>query len=165
MLLKPLSRARADGDHIHAVIKGTGVNHSGRTSGFTVPSPAGQAELIRHSLASSGIDPATVGYVEAHGTGTSLGDPIEIEGLGRGFGDRAPAHCPIGSVKSNIGHLESAAGIAALTKVLLQLKHRTLVPSLHAGTLNPQIDFDGSPFRVQRTTTDWPVPDGTPVGP
>ncbi|MFE7390176.1 SDR family NAD(P)-dependent oxidoreductase [Streptomyces sp. NPDC057582] len=162
VLLKPLSRARADGDHIHAVIKGTGVNHSGRTSGFTVPSPAGQAELIRHSLASSGIDPATVGYVEAHGTGTSLGDPIEIEGLGRGFGDRAPARCPIGSVKSNIGHLESAAGIAALTKVLLQLKHRTLVPSLHAGTLNPQIDFDRSPFRVQRTTTDWAVPDGTP---
>ncbi|MCE4949050.1 hypothetical protein LVX13_39080, partial [Streptomyces albulus] len=107
------------------------------------------------------MEPGSVSYVEAHGTGTSLGDPIEITGLRRAFGGAegvgAEGACAIGSVKSNIGHLESAAGIAGLTKVLLQLKHGRLVPSLHAGELNPQIDFAASGFRVQRESGEWPV--------
>ncbi|MYW44396.1 polyketide synthase, partial [Streptomyces sp. SID161] len=111
VLLKPLRRARADGDHVHGVIRATVVNHTGQTSGFTVPSPAAQGELIRQAFARARWDPATVGYVEAHGTGTSLGDPIEVEGLRRAFADAGlpPGAVALGSVKSNIGHLESAA--------------------------------------------------------
>ena len=162
VVLKALDRAVADGDHIYAVIKGSAVNSGGRTTGFTVPSPAAQADLIRTGLADAGVDARSVSYVEAHGTGTSLGDPIEISALSKAFGETES--CAIGSVKSNIGHLESAAGIAALTKVLLQLKHRKLVPSLHSGTLNPFIDFEHSPFTVQQEVADWarPVIDGTP---
>ena len=131
MLLKALPRAVADGDHIYAVIKGSYLNHTGRTSGFTVPSPDSQANLIRGAMARSSVAPETISYIEAHGTGTSLGDPIEIDGLKRAFAESSvPLHsCALGSVKSNIGHLESAAGIAGLTKVLLQMKYRTLVPS------------------------------------
>ncbi|MYW14877.1 SDR family NAD(P)-dependent oxidoreductase, partial [Streptomyces sp. SID2955] len=161
VLLKPLRRARADGDHVHGVIRATVVNHTGQTSGFTVPSPAAQGELIRQAFARARWDPATVGYVEAHGTGTSLGDPIEVEGLRRAFADAGlpPGAVALGSVKSNIGHLESAAGIAGLTKVLLQLRHRELVPSLHAERTNPHIDFDDSPFRVQRERRAWTTGD------
>ncbi|NEC22279.1 beta-ketoacyl synthase N-terminal-like domain-containing protein, partial [Streptomyces parvus] len=128
VVLKPLARARADGDHIHGVIRATVLNHTGRTSGFTVPSPAAQGELIRAALDRAGWDPATVGCVEAHGTGTALGDPIEVEGLRQAFADgrAAEGSVALGSVKSNIGHLESAAGVAGLTKVLLQLRHGEL---------------------------------------
>ncbi|MEU9703552.1 SDR family NAD(P)-dependent oxidoreductase [Streptomyces sp. NPDC047981] len=159
VVLKPLDRARADGDHIHGVIRATVLNHTGRTSGFTVPSPAAQGELIRAALDRAGWDPATVGCVEAHGTGTALGDPIEVEGLRKAFGDgrAAEGSVALGSVKSNIGHLESAAGIAGLTKVLLQLRHGELVPSLHADRPNPHIDLTGSPFRIQRTRSPWPA--------
>jgi acyl transferase domain-containing protein len=164
VLLKPLSRALADGDHVHAVIRGSRLNHSGRPSGFTLPSPTAQAELICSAVQSAGVDPGTIGYVEAHGTGTSLGDPIELRALRRAFEDLpgSPAGCAIGSVKSNIGHLESAAGIAALTKVVpqLQLRHGTLAPSLHAETLNPELDLEGSTFSVQRSTEPWPQPVG-----
>ncbi|WP_198520502.1 SDR family NAD(P)-dependent oxidoreductase [Kitasatospora sp. CB02891] len=161
VVLKPLSRALADGDFVYAVIRGSSLNHSGRTSGFTVPSPAAQAALIRDAVDGSGLDPATIGCIEAHGTGTSLGDPIEIEGLRSAFADAglAPGSCAVGSVKSAIGHLESAAGIAAVTKVLLQMKHRRLAPSLHAERLNPHIDFSDTPFHVQRTAEPWtPAP-------
>ncbi|THA24095.1 SDR family NAD(P)-dependent oxidoreductase [Streptomyces sp. RKND-216] len=161
VVLKPLSRALADGDTVHAVIRGSFLNHAGRTSGYTVPSPSAQASLIRRAVDRSSLDPATIGYIEAHGTGTSLGDPIEIEGLRSAFADvdLLPGSCAIGSVKSAIGHLESAAGIAAVTKVLLQMKHRRLAPSLHAERLNPHIDFASSPFRVQREAADWlPAP-------
>ncbi|MBB5953773.1 acyl transferase domain-containing protein/pimeloyl-ACP methyl ester carboxylesterase/nucleoside-diphosphate-sugar epimerase/SAM-dependent methyltransferase [Saccharothrix tamanrassetensis] len=154
LLLKPLSKAIADGDHVHGVIKATALNHTGRTAGATVPSPGSQAALIRRALAEAGWDPATVGYVEAHGTGTSLGDPIEVEGLRQAF-EGSTGTCAIGSVKSNIGHLEGAAGVAGLTKVLLQFRHRRLVPSLHADELNPHIDFAATPFRVQRTVEPW----------
>ncbi|MET9544856.1 SDR family NAD(P)-dependent oxidoreductase [Streptomyces sp. NPDC006627] len=162
VLLKPLAAAVRDGDHIYGVIRGHAVNHGGRTNGYTVPSPHAQADSVRRALAGAGLGPADIGYVEAHGTGTSLGDPIEIAGLAKVFGSARTAgrRWPIGSVKSNIGHLESAAGIAGLTKVLLQFKHRRLVPSLHADELNPNIDFGRAPFAVQRETADWPAPAG-----
>ncbi|MFE5581702.1 amino acid adenylation domain-containing protein [Kitasatospora sp. NPDC056531] len=165
VLLKALDRAVADGDHIHAVIKSTALNHGGRTNGYTVPSPAAQSRVVGRALAASGIDPRSVGYIEAHGTGTALGDPIEIAGLVKAFQEAGagPEQCAIGSVKSNIGHAESAAGIAGVTKVLLQMRHRQLVPSLHATTLNPHIDFPRTPLRVQRSLEPWrrpTVPDG-----
>ncbi|GGU43727.1 hypothetical protein GCM10010211_03950 [Streptomyces albospinus] len=160
VLLKPLAAAVRDGDHIYGVIRGHAVNHGGRTNGYTVPSPHAQAEAVRRALHGAGLEPSDIGYVEAHGTGTSLGDPIEIAGLAKVFGTAAPdgQRWPIGSVKSNIGHLESAAGIAGLTKVLLQFRHRQLVPSLHSEELNPNIDFGRAPFRVQREAADWPEP-------
>ncbi|MFD3806992.1 SDR family NAD(P)-dependent oxidoreductase [Streptomyces sp. NPDC058619] len=165
VLLRPLRDALRDGDHVHAVIRGTALNHGGHTGGFSVPDPASQAALVRDSLTGAGVDPADLGYLEAHGTGTSLGDPIEVTALERAFdavgAGRGP--WPIGSVKSNIGHLESAAGIAALTKVVLQMRHRELVPSLHAEPLNPAVDWAGSRFRVQRTLEPWNPPTGAPL--
>ncbi|WP_158894916.1 SDR family NAD(P)-dependent oxidoreductase [Amycolatopsis anabasis] len=160
VLLKPLSKALADGDHVYGVLIGSAVNAGGRTNSFTVPSPLAQADVVTAALADSGVDAADLGYLEAHGTGTSLGDPIEITGLARSVGTgRPPAKsCPVGSVKSNIGHLESAAGIAALTKVLLQFQHEELVPSIHAEALNPYIPFDRTPFHVQRELSPWPRP-------
>ncbi|MCP3970523.1 MAG: polyketide synthase, partial [Rhodobacteraceae bacterium] len=136
--------------------KASALNHGGKTNGFTVPSPRAQAELIEKALKKGRIDPASISYIEAHGTGTSLGDPIEVAGLSRAFGDEMPRQsCAIGSAKSNIGHLESAAGVAGMTKVLLQLRHRRLVPSLHSEQLNPNIDFEASPFHVQRELAPW----------
>ncbi|WP_343232324.1 SDR family NAD(P)-dependent oxidoreductase [Tahibacter sp.] len=166
VLLKPLARALADRDPIHGVIRATGINHDGKTNGYTVPNPVAQRDLIAATLAKAGIDARTVSYIEAHGTGTSLGDPIEITGLTQAFARHTAdtQFCAIGSVKSNIGHAESAAGIAGLTKVLLQMKHRQLVPSLHAETLNPNIDFSTTPFVVQRTLADWRRPQVTIAG-
>ncbi|MFW6724744.1 SDR family NAD(P)-dependent oxidoreductase [Streptomyces sp. MAR4 CNY-716] len=161
VLLRPLADALADGDHVYGVIRAVGVNSEGRTNGFTVPSPDAQAELVSRTLAEAGFAPDTVGYVEAHGTGTPLGDPVEVRGLTQAFGPVA-APCPIGSVKGNIGHLVSAAAMPSLTKVLLQLRHGTLVPSLHAEETNPHIDFAETPFRVQRTTAPWPRPANAP---
>jgi acyl transferase domain-containing protein/acyl carrier protein/ubiquinone/menaquinone biosynthesis C-methylase UbiE len=158
VLLKPLSQAQADHDQIYAVIKGSFINHGGKTNGYTVPNPNAQADLIATTLNKAAINPRTISYVEAHGTGTSLGDPIEITGLNKAYQTQDKQYCPIGSVKSNIGHLESAAGIAGLTKVLLQLKHKQLVPSLHGEPLNPNINFKESPFYVQQTVTDWDAP-------
>ncbi|MGW0415021.1 SDR family NAD(P)-dependent oxidoreductase, partial [Streptomyces collinus] len=158
VLLRPLRDALRDGDHVHAVIRGTAVNHGGRTAGFSVPNPASQAALIAGSLRRAAVDPAHLGYLEAHGTGTSLGDPIEVAALEEAF-DRigaGPGPWPIGSVKSNIGHLESAAGVAALTKVVLQLRHRELVPSLHADPLTSAVRWETARFRVQRERAPWP---------
>ncbi|GLK76845.1 hypothetical protein GCM10008171_20990 [Methylopila jiangsuensis] len=157
VVLRRLEDAVAAGDHIYAVIRGGDIGHGARTSGYTVPNPDAQAEVIRRAFARSGVDPARLSYVEAHGTGTSLGDPIEIRGLAKAVGARFPAGavCAIGSLKSNIGHLEAAAGVAALTKVLLQLKHRKIAPSLHSAKLNPFIDFARTPFRVQRELGEW----------
>ncbi|MEW2218411.1 SDR family NAD(P)-dependent oxidoreductase [Streptomyces sp. NPDC006990] len=158
VLLKPLAAARADGDRIHAVIRGDAVNHGGRTNGYTVPNPAAQQALIERAWHAAGLDPADAGYVEAHGTGTALGDPIEHAALERAVAGRglAPGSRALGSVKSNVGHLEGAAGIAALTKVVLQLRHRTLVPSLHSAATNPNIDFTRSVFAVQQESAAWP---------
>lgn len=158
VLLKPLSAAIADNDHIYGVIKGSSLNHGGKTNGYTVPNPKAQANVIGRAMKMSGFDPGTISYLEAHGTGTSLGDPIEITGLSRAFGTKGNPFCSIGSVKSNIGHCESASGIAGLTKVLLQMKHRQLVPSLHSKILNPNIDFENSSFVVQQDLTEWKRP-------
>ncbi|GAQ53472.1 SDR family NAD(P)-dependent oxidoreductase [Streptomyces acidiscabies] len=157
VLLKRLSAAVRDGDTVHAVIRATGVNHGGRTSGYTVPNPHAQQALVEQVLDAAGIDARTVGCVEAHGTGTALGDPIEHTALAQAFGKHTAdtGFCAIGSVKSNIGHLEGAAGIAGLTKAVLQLRHGTLLPSLHAEELNPVIDFTRSPFTVQREVAEW----------
>jgi acyl transferase domain-containing protein/NAD(P)-dependent dehydrogenase (short-subunit alcohol dehydrogenase family)/acyl carrier protein len=161
VLLKPLRKAIADGDHIYGVIRATAVNHGGKTNGYSVPNPHAQAAVISRSLRKAGIDPDTISYVEAHGTGTALGDPIEITALSKAFGegsaDRQP--CAIGSVKSNIGHLESAAGIAGLIKVLLCLRHRQLVPSLHSERLNPHIAFAETPFHVPQSVSEWKRPE------
>jgi acyl transferase domain-containing protein/NADP-dependent 3-hydroxy acid dehydrogenase YdfG len=165
VLLRRLADARADGDQIYAVIRGRSMNHGGRTAGFSVPSPESQAQLITAAFRVADVDPASVGYLEAHGTGTSLGDPIEIAALDKAYqrlGVDENVRCPIGSVKSNVGHLESAAGIAAVTKVLLQMRHRALVPSLHADPPNAAVDWSRSRFCVQRSLADWqPAENGT----
>ncbi len=157
VLLKPLEEAVADGDRIYAVITASSVNHGGRTNGFTVPNPNAQASLIREAMEQAGVKATDIGYMESHGTGTDLGDPIEIAGLSAAFRQDTPAagYCRIGSVKSNIGHLEAAAGIAGLTKILLQFKAGLLIPSLHADELNPNVRFEESPFIVQRQLEDW----------
>jgi acyl transferase domain-containing protein/acyl carrier protein/2-polyprenyl-3-methyl-5-hydroxy-6-metoxy-1,4-benzoquinol methylase len=164
VLLRPLADAEADGDRVLGVIRGSAVNHGGHTHGFTVPNPRAQGAVIRQVYRKSGVDPRRIGYVEAHGTGTPLGDPIEIAGLTSAFteftGDRE--FCAIGSVKSNIGHLEAAAGVAGLSKVLLQMRHGTFAPSLHAGRVNPEIDFGGTPFVLQRDAAPWPRDGGAP---
>jgi acyl transferase domain-containing protein/acyl carrier protein len=167
IVLKPLHKAVADGDHIYGVIKGSMVNAGGKTNGYSVPNPNAQYQLVADALQRARVHPKSVSYVEAHGTGTFLGDPIEIAGLTRAFRKHTQdkQYCAIGSVKSNIGHCESAAGIAGVTKVLLQMKHRTLVPSLHSAELNPNIDFASTPFKVQQTLQEWKRPlvelDGT----
>lgn len=163
MVLRPLADAEADGDTIYGVIRGTAINHGGRVNGFTVPNPDVQAAVIRSALRVGGVDPASVSYIEAHGTGTALGDPIEIAGLAKVFGNAGVAELPIGSVKSNLGHLEAAAGVAALTKVLLQLRHGVIVPSLHATPPNPNIDFAATPFRIPAEPLPWPG--GNPARP
>ncbi|MEM7157012.1 MAG: SDR family NAD(P)-dependent oxidoreductase [Myxococcota bacterium] len=157
VMLKSLAQAEADGDTIWAVIKGSHVNAGGKTSGYTVPNPNAQAALIETALKRANVEPRTVSYIEAHGTGTALGDPIEVVGLSRALRDRgAMEACAIGSVKANLGHLEGAAGIVGLTKVLLQLKHRQLAPCVNLDNLNPRIDLDGAPVEPQRALADWP---------
>ncbi|MDM5187019.1 SDR family NAD(P)-dependent oxidoreductase [Bacillus sp. DX4.1] len=160
VLLKSLDQAIEDGDYIYGIIKGSALNHGGKTNGYTVPNPNAQADLIKEAFKDANISPNIISYLEAHGTGTSLGDPIEITGLMKAFQDQTlkKQSCPIGSVKSNIGHLESAAGIAALTKVLLQMKHRQIVPSIHSERLNPNINFVESPFYVPSNLAEWKQP-------
>jgi acyl transferase domain-containing protein/acyl carrier protein/SAM-dependent methyltransferase len=160
VLLKPLSAAIRDRDNIYAVIRASHVNHGGKTNGYTVPNPNAQADLISQTLKKAGIDARSISYIEAHGTGTELGDPIEITGLTQAFKKETAdtRFCAIGSAKSNLGHLEAASGIAGLCKILLQLKHRQLVPSLHADDLNPNIAFDKTPFVVQQTLSEWKRP-------
>ncbi len=158
IILKRKSDALRDGDHIYAVLKSSSINHGGKTSGFTVPNPNRQGALIKDAIARSGINPRHISYVEAHGTGTSLGDPIEISGLTKAFDQVDTKYCAIGSVKSNIGHAEAAAGVAGVTKILLQLKHRLLAPSLHSSTLNPYAKIDQSPFYVLQEMEEWQRP-------
>ena len=145
VVLKPLSRARAAGDPIYAVVRGGAVNQDGRSNGLTAPNPRAQERLIADACRDAGVEPSAVQAVEAHGTGTALGDPIEARALGTVLGaGRAPAApCSLGSVKTNLGHLETAAGIAGLIKMALCLHHRRLVPSLHYEEGNPRIDFEG----------------------
>lgn len=163
LLLKPLQQAAADKDHIYAVIKGVGTNHGGRTNSLTITNPLAQAALIEEVYERAGISPDSVSYIETHGPGTPLGDPIEILGLktafkqlGEKFG-RKPAGSAIGlgSVKSNMGHLEAAAGIAGVIKVIAALKNKTLPKTLHFQSLNPVINLTGSPFYIVDKTMPW----------
>jgi acyl transferase domain-containing protein/acyl carrier protein len=162
LVLKRLADAIADGDTIRAVIRGTAINNDGSAKvGFTAPSVEGQAAVIARAQAIAGVDPASISYIEAHGTGTALGDPIEVAALGQVFRGAAAATCAIGTVKTNIGHLDAAAGVAGLIKTALALEHRQLPPSLHFETLNPKIDFSGTPFFVNTALSDWQR-NGTP---
>ncbi len=160
VLLKPLTKAIKDGDHIYGLIKGIAINHDGKTNGYTVPNPHAQTTMILDALKRAQVDPRTISYLEAHGTGTSLGDPVEIRGLSKAFGTYTEQRqfCPIGSVKSNLGHLEAAAGMVGLTKVLFQMKHQRIVPSLYSKELNPNINFEKSPFYVQQELAEWKRP-------
>ena len=164
VLLKPLAAARRDGDVIYGVIKGVGISNDGRDKGsFSAPSAAGQAAAIRAALADGGVAPATLSYVEAHGTATPLGDPIEVEGLRLAFGPGlVPGSCGLGSVKSNLGHLTAAAGVAGLIKTLLALHHGQLPATLHYTAPNPQLDLASSPFVVNAARRDWPAVAGAP---
>ncbi len=159
VLLKRLGDAERDGNRVLAVIRGSAVNQDGRSNGLTAPSGRAQREVIRRALADAGVAPAEIGYVEAHGTGTALGDPIEAAALQEvlGEGRDAAARCWIGSVKTNVGHLEAAAGIAGLIKVVLALERGRIPPHLHLRTLNPAIHFDGTPFAVPAAAVDWPA--------
>ena len=156
VVLKRLADAIADGDTIYAVIKGSAINNDGAEKvSLTAPSVTGQAAVIAAALKQANIDPASLSYIEAHGTGTALGDPIEIAALTRALQNH-PGGCAIGSVKTNLGHLDAAAGIAGLIKTALALKHQQIPPSLHFQQPNPQIDFAHSPFTVQRQLSPWP---------
>ncbi len=158
VLLKPLEVALADGDSIDAVILGSAINNDGASKvGYTAPSVEGQVRVIRAVLAASGVEPKTIGYVETHGTGTPLGDPIEIRALTQAFGPHTqPQSCAIGSVKTNIGHTDTAAGVAGLIKAVLALRHGVIPPSLHFTQPNPQLDLACSPFYVNTALTPWP---------
>jgi polyketide synthase PksJ len=162
VVLKRLSDALRDRDDIHAVIRGSAVNNDGSLKvSYTAPSEDGQAEVVRAALEVAGVEPQTIGYVEAHGTGTHLGDPIEVAALTKAFASRDPSEnrCAIGSVKTNIGHLDTAAGIAGLIKAALSLRHGELPPSLHFEEPNPQIDFARTPFYVNQTVRPWETTD------
>ena len=158
VVLKRFEDARRDGDHIHALIKGSAINNDGNLKvGYTAPSLEGQSEVIAKALAMAGVRADTIGFVEAHGTGTALGDPIEVEALTRAFRRHTERtqFCALGSVKTNLGHLDNAAGVAGLVKAVLSLKHKTIPPSLHFERPNPAIDFVNSPFFVNTQPIDW----------
>jgi polyketide synthase 13 len=158
VVLKRVDDARRDGDQILAVIAGTAVNHDGRSNGLIAPSQDAQAAVLRRAYKDAGIDPRTVDYIEAHGTGTVLGDPIEAEALGRVIGRGRPADRPalLGAVKTNVGHLESAAGAASIAKVVLALQHDKLPPSINFAGPSPYIDFDAQRLKFVQEATDWP---------
>ncbi len=158
VILKRLAEAKRDGDNIMAVIRGTAVNQDGRSSGLTVPNGPAQQAVIREALKNAQVDPADVNYIEAHGTGTALGDPIEVGALARVF---APNHNPqhplwLGSVKTNFGHLEAAAGIASLIKVILSLQHEQIPPHLHFSDPSPHIEWNELPIKVVEEIQAWP---------
>ncbi len=164
VVLKRLSQAVEDEDTILAVIKGSAINNDGSLKvGFTAPSATAQQAVISQAMANAGVTPSTIDYVETHGTGTPLGDPIEISALKGAFGDQPRnSPCKIGSVKTNLGHLDAAAGIAGLIKTVLALHHRQIPPSLHFERANPRLGLEDSPFAVQRQLTEWPAADDRP---
>jgi acyl transferase domain-containing protein/SAM-dependent methyltransferase len=159
VVLKRLSDAVADGDNILAVIRGTGVNQDGRSSGLTVPNGISQQEVIRRALTMAGVEPAEVGYVETHGTGTSLGDPIEVNALQAVYGQGRAKDRPLalGSIKTNLGHLETAAGVAGLMKAVLVLMHGEIPPNLHFKEPNPHIAWKDFAVSVPTVQTPWPT--------
>ncbi len=162
LVLRRLAEAQEDGDTIRAVLKGSAVNNDGNLKvGFTAPSLEGQAGVIEEALAVSGVDPATIDYVEAHGTGTPLGDPVEVAALTRAFqGTGRRSKCALGSIKTNIGHLDAAAGVAGLIKTILALQHGEIPASLHFERPNPKLELDRSPFYVNAELRPWPEGEG-----
>ncbi len=165
VVLKSLDAALRDGDAIHAVIKSSAINNDGSAKiGFTAPSVQGQVDVITTALERAGIDPQTIGFVEAHGTGTILGDPIEVAGLTQAYRQFTPEknYCALGSLKTNIGHLDAGAGVAGVIKAALALKHRQIPATLNFEQPNPQIDFANSPFFVNRELRDWAKPANHP---
>ena len=165
VVLKKLEQALADGDCIHAIIKGSAINNDGSVKvGYTAPSVEGQAAVIAEAQAIAGVKPDTISYIETHGTATKLGDPIEMAALNKVFQTETQRQgfCAIGAVKSNIGHTDAAAGVAGLIKTVQALKHQCLPPSLHFEHPNPQIDFANSPFYVNNTRSEWKTLNGTP---
>ncbi|MDQ2679117.1 MAG: SDR family NAD(P)-dependent oxidoreductase [Actinomycetota bacterium] len=163
--LRRLDDAIEDGDQIYAVIKGTAVNNDGdQKVGYLAPSVDGQAACITEALAVADVEPETIGYVECHGTGTPMGDPIEVAAMTQAFGadPDEPGYCRIGSVKTNIGHLDTAAGVASVIKVALTLQHGEMPPSLNFEAPNPNLEIEQSPFRVNDELTPWPADDDTP---
>ncbi|EST38605.1 hypothetical protein N566_06530, partial [Streptomycetaceae bacterium MP113-05] len=159
VVVRPLADAEADGDRILAVVRGSAVNHTGRTAGYTITSPDAQTRVVEEALTRAGVPASTVTLLEAHGAATSMGDQMEINALTKTFRQDTAAcgFCAIGSVKANIGHTEAAAGLASLTKILLCLRHRTLVPAPHSDRPNAAIDFASSPFRLLRAEEAWPT--------
>jgi acyl transferase domain-containing protein/acyl carrier protein len=157
LLLKRLSDAEANGDRILALVAGSAVNHDGHSSGLTAPNGRAQEAVIRGALVSAGLAPHEIDYVQAHGTGTPLGDPIEARALGEVLRQGRPANAPlyIGSVKTNVGHLEAAAGVAGAMAAIQAIRHRTIPPHLHLRSLNPALGFDAVPARVAATPTPW----------
>ena len=156
VLLKPLEAALADGDHIHVVLKGSAVNNDGAAKiGFTAPSVEGQAGVITQAQRRAGVDAESIGYVETHGSATPLGDPVEVAALTRAFNSQRRGFCALGSVKTNVGHLDAAAGVAGFIKTVLALEHKTLPPSVHYERPNPEIDFHASPFYVNAEAREW----------
>ena len=164
VILKTLAQALADGDRIHAVIRATGVNTDGRTSGISLPAEAGQTALLRGVYERAHVEPDLVVYVEAHGTGTQAGDPVEAAALGAALGRARTRPLPIGSIKSNVGHLEPASGLAGLMKAMLALERDTAPPSLHCDRLNPNIDFAALGLEVAREATPLPRTAGRHAG-
>ncbi|MBK9266370.1 MAG: thioester reductase domain-containing protein [Polyangiaceae bacterium] len=157
LLLKRLADAERDGDSILAVIRGSVMNQDGRSTGLTAPNVLSQQAMLRQVLEDTGVSPNEIGYVETHGTGTSLGDPIEFEALREVLGKPRPdgSPCVLGAVKTNIGHLEAAAGVAGLIKAILSLEHEAIPPNLHFKTLNPRIDLEGTPFVIPTRAIPW----------
>lgn len=157
VVLKRLDRALADGDLVRAIILGSSVNNDGASkASFAAPSSDGQAEVIKTAMARAGVKPEDIDFIEAHGTGTPVGDPIEVASLNRAFGKaRGPKTCVLGSVKTNIGHLDPAAGVAGLIKTVLALENETIPATVHFHTPNPQIDFDSGPFVVSGEARPW----------
>ena len=160
VILKRLSEALADGDQILAVIRGSAVNQDGHTNGLTAPNGLSQQAVIRAALQNAGVAPAQIGYVETHGTGTALGDPIEVEALAATVGQPRPdgLPCVLGSVKTNIGHLEGASGIAGLMKAVLVLQHGVIPANLHFQQLNPHIALGGTRLVLANTVRVWTTP-------
>ena len=156
IFLKPLSKAKADGDKIYAVIRGTAINQDGATNGISVPNPDAQAALLKIAYKDAGVDPYDVKYVEAHGTGTFVGDPIESKAIGEVIGTGRDDVCYMGSIKSNIGHLEPASGIAGISKMALALKNGIIPPNIHFKKGNPNIAFDELKLKVPTEIIEWP---------
>lgn len=165
LMLKPLKKAIKDGNKIYALVKGTAENHGGHTNSLTAPNPRSQAEVIKKAFKESGIDFSRVGYIECHGTGTSLGDPVEIRGLktvaSELLENKEPkGKCKLGSIKSNIGHLEYGAGVVGIIKAVLQIQNKKIAKSLHCDEINPYIDLKDSPFEIAQEASEWEVGSG-----